>query len=157
MTTNPYERTQIKKCDVCGDIVLVDDFGNGKCNRCGWIQNKDEEEFEQKTKISYPNLVPLSKARKQYKHGEPFKASFDDFVNGLYFYSEMLFTYHGKTYEVLLTTQKKVIFCCDTFQQEYLSREEFESKANIDNKLLKEIWNGVENPRFMCCGDKNER
>ncbi len=152
MTTNPYNRTEIKMCDVCGNIVLVDIFGNGKCKHCGWIQNKDEEEFEHKTKISYPNLVPLSKAREQYKRGEPFKASFEDFVNGLYFYSEMLFTYHGKTYEVLLNAQKKIVFCCDTFQQEYSSREEFESKANIDGKSLKDIWQEVKNPSFMYCG-----
>lgn len=152
MRINPYERTEIKNCDVCGNLVSVDIFGNGKCEHCGWIQNKDEEDFEQKTKVSYPNLVPLSRAREQYKRGEPFKATFEDFVNGLYFYSEMLFTYHEKTYEVLLNKQRKIIFCCDTFQQEYISREEFESQANIDNKLLKDIWKEIKNPRFMYCG-----
>jgi hypothetical protein len=45
-------------------------------------------------------LVPVSRAREQYQQGRPFKATFEDFIAGLKFYIEMLFEYHGVTYEV---------------------------------------------------------
>ncbi|MBP3629862.1 MAG: hypothetical protein J6J23_00025, partial [Clostridia bacterium] len=64
-----YKKDEIKKCDVCGQIVLVDQFGNGECENCGWVQNENEYEFEKVNKISYPNLVPLSEAKEQYNQG----------------------------------------------------------------------------------------
>ena len=70
----------------------------------------------------------------------PFKATFDEFVNGLYFYSEMLFTYENVSYEVFLKGSETVEFCSEDMQQEYGSREEFEAKANIDGVLLKDLW-----------------
>lgn len=50
--------------------------------------------------ISYPMLVPLSRACEQYKAGQKFKATFDVFINGFMFYLEMLFCHHGLVYEV---------------------------------------------------------
>lgn len=152
MSSNPLDKTVRKECSVCGSTVYVDAFGNGECEHCGWRQSGNEEEFEQDLKISYPNLVPLSRAREQYKRGEPFKATFEDFVNGLFFYAEMIFKYHDKTYGVILGHQREIIFACigcDEFEQTYFTREEFELNANIDNKLLKDIWDEVENPGFM--------
>lgn len=73
----------------------------------------------------------------------PFKATFDEFVNGLYFYSEMLFTYENVSYEVFLKGSETVVFCSEDMQQEYGSREEFEAKANIDGVLLKDFWADV--------------
>lgn len=58
--------------------------------------------FEQKLGISYPMLVTPTTAREQYKNGLPFKATFKEFVNCLYFYNEMLFEYDKTTYEVFL-------------------------------------------------------
>ena len=148
-----YEKNIIKKCDVCGQVVLVDEYGNGVCENCGWEQNRDEEEFEQRHKVSYPNLVPLSKAREQYRKGLPFKASFEDFMNGLYFYSEMQFEYKNILYAVILR-RGGIEFSIDRehdFFQKYSTREEFMAKANIDGKLLKDIWIDVKNPTFMEC------
>lgn len=45
-------------------------------------------------------LVPLSRAKEQYKAGKPFKATFEDFINGFNFYGEMLFWYNGRPYQV---------------------------------------------------------
>ena len=104
-------------------------------------------------------LVTPTTAREQYKQGKPFKATFEEFLNGLFFYSEMLFEYNNETYEVFLKAKKDsqsddydIIFYCEKFQQEYKSREEFENKANINGILLKDMWDKIEKPSFMFCG-----
>ena len=40
-------------------------------------------------------LVTPTTAREQYRQGKPFKATFEEFSNGLFFYSEMLFEYNN--------------------------------------------------------------
>lgn len=148
---DPLAKDQMVKCNVCGQIALQDQWGNGECKNCGWKFSKDEEDFEQKLKISYPMLVPLSRAREQYKQGQPFKATFEDFVNGLKFYSEMLFKHNNIMYEVFYKQNHAVVFCSEDMQQEYKSEVEFMQKANIKGRLLKDIWNEVEFSGFMYC------
>ena len=97
-------------------------------------------------------LVSLSRAREQYKQGLPFKADFDEFIRGLLFYSEMLFDYRGTTYEVFMKGDEKsdiIVFCCAEFQQEFFSEKDFREKANINGNLLKDIWDEVQDPRYM--------
>ena len=99
-------------------------------------------------------LVSLSRASKQYKQGLPFKADFDEFIRGLLFYSEMLFDYQGETYEAYLYRNKNVErykfgFCCAEFQQEFFSEKDFREKATINGNLLKDIWDEVQDPRYM--------
>lgn len=149
---NPYKKDILGTCTVCGKIAFFDQYGNGECSHCGWKMSEDEALMEKNLGVSYPCLVPVSRAREQYRQGKPFKATFEDFINGLYFYSEMLFEHAGTIYEVFFKN-KKIIFCCEAFQQEYTTREEFENKANINGKLLKDIWDDeVEKPSYMYCG-----
>ena len=82
---DPYKKDQIVKCSICGSAALQDQYGNGECKNCGWKFSKGEEEFEKKLGLSYPMLVTPTTAREQYKKGLPFKATFDEFVNGLFF------------------------------------------------------------------------
>ena len=142
----------VGKCSICGGFAVQDHYGNGECNNCGWKFSKDEDDFEKEYHISYPMLVPPSRAREQYKQGKPFKASFEDFVNGLYFYSEMLFDYKSEIFEVFFKPGYIIVLCSKNMQHEYKTRNDFEEKANINGKLLKDIWNEVINPRFMSCG-----
>ncbi|MBP3630276.1 MAG: hypothetical protein J6J23_02170 [Clostridia bacterium] len=150
-----YKKNEIKKCDVCGRIVLVDQFGNGECENCGWVQNENEYEFEKVNKISYPNLVPLSEAKEQYNQGRKFKASFENFLNGLFFYGEMLFKYKGELFEVdLLGDRKnkyKIVYGCNRFKQEFYSKNDFASRSTLDGRLLKDMWDEVEWSGFMHC------
>ena len=92
---NPYEKDILAPCTVCGKIASFDQYGNGECPHCGWEMCRDEEKMGREQGISYPMLVPVWRAREQYKQGKPFKATFEDFVNGLYFYSEMTFWHKG--------------------------------------------------------------
>lgn len=81
---NPTEYNNAIACEVCGGLNYADDYGNSaKCPHCGWEQSKDSEIYEEMYGISYPMLVSLSHAREQYKAGKPFKANFEDFIEGI--------------------------------------------------------------------------
>ncbi len=143
-------------CEVCGKLTFADDYGNTDvCHNCGWKSNSDSEFYEECYGISYPLLVPLSRAREQYKAGQKFKATFEDFINGLKFYSEMLFWHNGKVYEVF-RRNGGIVLSSKEFSQEYDNVNEFREKANIDGRLLKDIWDEVVHPCFMYCAASEE-
>ncbi len=149
---DPYAKNEIVKCSICGKAASQDKFGNGECENCGWKFSKDEEDFEEKMGCSYPMLVSSKTAREQYKNGQPFKATFDEFLNGLFFYSEMLFKYKDVMYVVYLKPDRSIVLCSEEIKQEYKTREEFENKASLNNKLLKDLWGEVTFAGFMYCG-----
>ena len=165
---NELQFTNPIKCEVCGGLNFVDDYGNSaKCPHCGWIQCADNKRTDKTFGISYPMLVPLSRAREQYKSGQKFKATFEDFIGGLKFYSEMLFWHHGLVHEVYTRLKSDdlkeyfegnctVVFCNKDFQQEFDSIDEFRNKANIGGRLLKDIWDEVVHPCFMYCGGEHD-
>ena len=139
------------KCEVCGALNYEDDYGNtDKCPNCGWEACSSNELEEIWHGISYPMLVPLSRAREQYKAGQKFKATFEDFINGLKFYAEMLFWYNGKHYEVYETETGALIYNKD-YEREYQTIEDFRDHAEVEGKLLKDIWDDVVHPCFMYC------
>jgi len=144
---DPYEKIATKACDVCGSIVEIDQFGYGDCKKCGWCQ--DEMAKEQPDKVIYPNIIPLNKAKRLYKLGKKLKPDIYDFVGGLFFYSEMRFTHNFIDYEVFLRYDDMIVFCSEYMQQEYATKEDFINKANIDGRLLKDIWDEVVNADYM--------
>ncbi len=153
---NPSEYNNAVSCEVCGKLTFADDYGNTDvCHSCGWKSNSDSEFYEECYGISYPLLVPLSRAREQYKAGQKFKATFEDFINGLKFYSEMLFWHNGKVYEVF-RRNGGVVLSSKEFSQEYDNVNDFREKANINDRLLKDIWDEVVHPCFMYCAASEE-
>ena len=150
---NPYIKNIPGVCTVCGKIAYFDQYGNGICKNCGWEMERDEEQMGKMQGISYPMLVPVWRAREQYKQGKPFKATFEDFINGLYFYSEMEFKHKGKIYVVYFvhnTNENIICFESDKISQKYLTREDFKDKANIDGQLLKDIWDTeIDDPGYL--------
>lgn len=143
-------------CEVCGKLTFADDYGNtDKCPHCGWKSNSDSEFYEECYGISYPLLVPLSRAKEQYKAGQKFKATFEDLINGLKFYAEMLFWHNGKVFEVF-RRNGGVVLSSKEIEQKFISTDEFYDKANIDGRLLKDIWDEVIHPCFMYCGEEHD-
>lgn len=165
---NPHCKSIETKCSICGKVAMQDEWGNGECKNCGWKFSKDEEQFEKDLGISYPMLVSPTTAREQYKKGQPFKATFDEFINGLKFYSEMTIKYNNKNYGVffyrdrtkdvdsVLKLDGKIEFFEDKNTkslQTFNSVEDFKNKTYINGKLLKDIWNEVTFAGFMYCGE----
>ena len=156
---DPFVKDQIVKCDVCGGVVLTDQYGNGDCEKCGWKINVCNRKSPDR--VQYPNMVSLNKAKQLYKEGKPQLPSFDDFIAGLVMYSEMEFDYKGESYSVLYYSSKEkekklgaVKFAKyeEDFKQ-FTSTQDFKNNASISGKLLKDIWQDVKNARSMQCGD----
>lgn len=137
-------------CSICGKTAYIAKYGNGECPLCGWKFSADESEFEKNYGITYPMLVSVKTAREQYKNGLPFKATFDEFVRGLYFYAEMLFKYNGVWYNVFLENDG-ILFGCKNFKAKFLDAEDFMKNAEIDGTPLKDLWNDVSFSGFMDC------
>ncbi len=153
---NPNEYNNAVPCEVCGKLTFADDYGNtDKCPHCGWKSNSDSEFYEERYGISYPMLVPLSRAREQYKAGQKFKATFEDFINGLKWYKEMLFWHNNKYHAVRYRSIGIVLESKDT-EIIYKNIEDFVVHANIEGRLLKDIWDEVVHPCFMYCGEEHD-
>ena len=145
-----YKKDEMKKCDVCGRIVMVDQYGNGVCDNCGWVQNIVN--VNNPSKVLYPNIVSLEKAKSLYSAGKKIKPIIDEFLDALFVYSEMLFNYNGKLYEVFLSgdeSQDIIVLSDEVNKFEFYSKKEFIENASIDGKRLKDIWDDVQDARFM--------
>lgn len=146
---DPNEKNNLKVCDVCGKVVAIDQFGYGECENCGWIQDPATIKFP--NSVTYPNRVSLNKAKELYKQGKKFEPDIDDFIAGLMMYSEMEFYYENKYYGVCCVNDKIEFFEDENFDnmQIFANTNEFKEKANIDGKLLKDIWKDVKNADYM--------
>lgn len=146
---NTMEYNNAIACEVCGRLNFADDYGNSeKCPHCGWQQCGSNEMEEKWHGISYPMLVPLSRAREQYKAGKPFKATFEDFINGFNFYGEMLFWYNGRPYQVYGENNGVQLYSRGE-ETDYDTLDDFINNGSVEGKRLKEIWDEVVHPCFM--------
>ena len=94
MCYNIFMLTLTKPCDVCGKPIKIDQFGNGKCKNCGWVNDKPE--FTKKA--NYPNFLSLKDARKAYHEGEKLLPTFEIFLDILSRGFEMVLWYNGNKY-----------------------------------------------------------
>ena len=149
MKYNPYDKINKSTCDVCGIEVYVDSVGNGDaCPKCSWVKCAYNEEFPDR--VMCPNLISLNKAKKLYREGKPFLPDFDDFIDGFNFYGEMEFAYKGTLYGVMDTDEGVEFFKVNgEYFEIFKDIEEFQQKARINGKHLKEIWNEVENVNWL--------
>lgn len=142
---DPYAKVNLKNCDVCEKPVEVDQFGQGECKYCGWEQCKESIDFPDE--VEYPNFMSLNKAKILNSQGKKLIPSFDDFIGALKCYGELEFYYCNKKYIAYrYTDYLEIVFASDENninEQVYKTYEEFREKANINGKLLKEIWNDV--------------
>ncbi len=147
---DPYSKEFIKKCDVCGKVCLIDQFGNGTCENCGWDQGGSDLDHQN---VGYPNTLPLSKAKILYKQKQPLLPDFEDFVNNLAFYGEMEIYYRNEKYIILRYTDHFEIefYSENDYEniQKFKSYEDFKNNCQIDNRLLKDIWNEIKNVDFL--------
>ncbi len=163
---NPDCKSIETKCSICGSVAMKDEWGNGECNNCGWKFSVDELEMENYWGISYPLLVSPTTAREQFKNGKPFKATFDEFINGLKFYSEMTITHNGISYGALFykdkskqyKNTKEIDGNVEFFEnkvedsvQYFKTIKDFKNNAKINGKLIKDIWNEIDFAGFMYC------
>lgn len=145
----PYEENVLTNCDVCRQPILVDQYGNGQCKRCGWEQSEDCK--EQHDKVLYPNRVSFDKAKRLYELGKEIKPDFDDFIGMFKCYAEVEFEYRGAVYGVSWLDKEVYFFRCepDTTLGLYKTVDEFAHKASINGVLLRDIWDKVRNADWL--------
>ena len=141
---DPYEKTNIKRCDVCGNMVFIDEYKCGECEHCGWEQDGSDLE---KYGVGYPNLISLSRAKELYKKQQKFLPTFEDFLKNLKFYGEMEFYYNNEKFVTIrYTDNSEIEFYNENNvinKQIFNNLQEFEKNANINGKFLKDIWHNI--------------
>lgn len=140
------------KCDVCGNKILVDNYGNGDdCPICGWRQS--EESFNHPNTAGIRNIPTLNNAIKQFKEGKSaVLANFEDFISALDNYGELEFTYSDTRFGVLLDDKSNniVLVNIESNQKQYYSDiDSFARTSKIDGVLLKMLWKSVTNTDFL--------
>ena len=61
----------------------------------------------------------------------------------------MAFTYKGINYGVCYRKDYSILFYNGNKAWTYQTKDEFYKTANIDGNLLKDLWDEVQNPRYM--------
>ena len=141
-------KTIEKKCVICGNSVLTDTYGQGRCFHCGWYNDIMDEENE--NEVIFPNLVSLNKARRLYQEGKLFRPDLNDFMEMLYFYSEVEFWYKGLNCCVTLGEDNKIEFGWSPNNVYYFTdKDDFIQNAKIGEEFVRDIWNNVEDPSYM--------
>jgi len=140
------------KCDVCGNEIEIDKYGNGNdCPVCGWRQS--EEAFNHKNTAGIRNIPSLNNAIQQYKKGQSATlANFSDFIQAMENYGELEFTYKNIRYGVLYDDKNKniVLLNIKTNQKKYFTNIfDFSERAEINNIKLKTLWENVTDTDFL--------
>jgi hypothetical protein len=142
--------TKLAKCDVCGQSIWLDEYGNGdECSNCTWRQSEEAQDHPDRAGVN--NIPSLNSARKLYKQGNPLIADFDDFMQAFKSYGELEFTYRKIVYGVYAPKGTIILFESESGKEIgfFKDTDEFRNRANIDGVLLKDLWGKVENTDFL--------
>lgn len=146
-----YKKIKQANCDVCGNSVWLDQYGNGdECPVCGWRQS--EESAAHPDGAGIMNIPSLNSARELYRQGKRLVANFDDFIEAYKRYGELEFTYKGVVYGVYAPRGTIILF--ESYRSSndighYKNIEDFRNNASINGVLLKDLWSDVENTDFL--------
>ena len=141
-------KTIEKKCVICGNSVLTDIYGQGRCFHCNWYNDVMDEENE--NEVIFPNLVSLNKAKRLYQEGKPFSPDLNDFMEMLYFYSEVEFWYKGLNCCLFIREDTTIEFGWSPDNVYYFAdKDDFIKNAKIGNEYIQDIWDKVENPKYI--------
>lgn len=151
MKQNPFEKNIKKNCAVCGKIILVNSSGGGECIHCGWYNNKLGE--ENKDRVIFPNVVSENKARLLIKEDKPLRPNLNEFMEMFYFYGEVEFWYDNKNCSLFFNhneNEYKIEFGWSPESICYFSNaEDFIKNAKIGSEYIRDIWDKVENPKYI--------
>lgn len=139
------EKNIEKKCAVCEENYFTSELDLNPCPHCGWYNDTFCE--ENPDKVIYRNLISFNKAKQLYSEGKPFEPNLDEFIEALFFYSEMQFEYKGIYYAVELVGRSKNNVDIQLYNSKtrekflFKTKENFKNNAKVEGKFLKDIWN----------------
>jgi len=148
MYVNSYEKNIERKCDICDKIVMVDQFGNGRCKHCGWANDDDAPFFPDE--VGYPNMVAFNRAKTLVAEGKPLKPTLEEFIEAYEHWGEMEFYYEGRRYGIITLDEIKFYqWKTEGTIQSFKTIEDFAKEAHISGRLVKDIWDGVEDAFYI--------
>ncbi len=136
-------------CDICGNEIFLDAYGNGKCKKCHWIKNAKALDYP--NDVIYPNVTSFNNAKMLLKNGKRLKPTYAEFLKIVNNNLEPTFKYKNKTY--VATTFDGFELCEQDSGDQYQSYntiEEFGENVKIEGCLLKDIWDSVKNFQLGC-------
>lgn len=139
-------------CDVCGNKIEIDKYGNGKeCSVCGWRQS--EESFDHPDTAGIMNIPTLNNAKKQFQKGKSATlANFNDFIKAYENYGEVEFTYNQIRYGLFFDDENNKVVLLnikDGEMQKFIDIQDFAKNAKIGNINLKDLWDNVTDTDFL--------
>ena len=137
-----------KKCDVCQNEIIIDQWGNGKCKFCKWEQSQDCSDFPDV--INPPNFISLNTAKKYYIENKKFYPTYDEAMELIERGLDFSFVYNNKRY---LLEKNDVYSLYDNNYQNIAEYESFEAltkNLSINEVKLKEIWSSLKNFKYEC-------
>ena len=133
---------QIKQCDVCGKNIKIDNYGNGKCKNCGWVDSENSLKFP--NEVKYPNITSFNNAKILNAKNQKLKPTYEEFLAIVRNNLEPSFKYKNKKYG---STQFDGIefyeYNTEDGYQSYPSIEEFDKKVNINGVRLRDLWEDI--------------
>lgn len=146
---NIYDNIFEKHCAVCGHEYMADIYDQGECSHCGWYNGKMYSEFPDK--VIFSNLISLNKAKQLFIKGKKLIPSLEDFLEAFEFYGETEFTYRGKNCCLFRgKNENEIEFGWDPDHIYYFKdKQDFIANAKIDGEYVRNIWDKVENPRYL--------
>ena len=138
----------VKKCDICKNNVYVDQWGNGKCKKCGWYQNADCLNFPKVA--NPPNFISLNKAKRRYKKGENFYPTFKEFINLVERGFDFSFAFKNKKYQILVHDDITLWEVDTENYVVYKSISDFKNNLSIDNQPISTNWQDIKKLEYNC-------
>lgn len=145
-----FKRKIKTKCPVCQSKCFKDQYSNGKCDNCGWQFDKYSNKL--RSRVIYPNLVSLNKARKLYNENKPMKPDLNDFLEAFEFYGETGFDYKNIGFSLFAKNENGIEFNWGPEPNGtayFKDKEDFIQNAKIGDEYVRDIWDKVENPCYL--------
>lgn len=140
---------KIEKCDICGEEVVFDKWGNGRCKKCRWYPTDNSR--KQPNDVLYPNITSLNHAKELFKEGKSLKPTFEEFLLIIEGNLEPTFWYKNKKY---LTSKFDTYGIAEENNyesfQDYKTLKEFGDNVRLNGELLKDVWNKVYRFQLGC-------
>ena len=127
----------IKKCQVCGEDVKIDNYGNGKCKNCGWWQDENAILFP--NAVNSPNFLSLNESKDYFIKKEKKIIYFQRVCELVDRGFDISFVYKNKRYQI---DKHDNITLWEMGTKNFTTYEnitKFKNTAKINNKMICDI------------------
>ena len=147
MQKNLLEKNIDTLCAVCGKTYKTSEVDLLPCPYCGWYNDSMCE--ENPDNVIYRNMVSFNKAKSLYKQGKQLSPTLKEFLEAFEFYGETEFEYNGLLCQLDRKKHGIEFGWSPESIQYFKNKEDFIQNAKIGEEYVRNIWDKVENPRYV--------